>query len=90
VKTNPRLRADTSDCCGITQMQQEALVPAATAWQMSYSVVYGNQHVKVTLCNTKSNSAGRYSYFIDIFLKIKCKATIPMLDLVGLQFKIHL
>jgi len=24
--------ADTSDCCGIRQMQQEALVPAATAW----------------------------------------------------------
>jgi hypothetical protein len=74
-------------------MQQEALVPAATAWQMSYtdtSVLYGNQHLKVTLCNTKSNSAGRYSYFIDIFLKIKRKATIPMLDLVGLQYEIYL
>jgi len=74
-------------------MQEEALVPAATAWQMSYtdtSVLYGNQHVKVTLCNTKSNSAGRYSYFTGIFLKIKCKATIPVLDLVRLQHEIYL
>jgi len=74
-------------------MQQEALVPATTAWQMSYtdiSILYGNHHITVTLCNTKCNSAGRYSYFIDIFLKIKCKAIIPMLALVGLQHEIYL